>query len=108
MDTLATILDALDCETLIEVYRKWDGLAPGPLQKTLDLLAENPKDAKKFWLSANGLRGLQALRFKFYEVTSGQTPDEIKAETENRKKLESVLAQKSGMEIEAIAEALKI
>jgi len=108
MDTLATILDALECETLIEVYRKWDGLAPGPLQKTLDLLAENPKDAKKFWLSVNGLRGLQALLVKFYEVTSGQTPDEIKAETENRKKLESVLAQKSGMEIEAIADALKI
>ncbi len=108
MNTLGTILQELECDTLIEVFRKWDGLAPQVFEKTLFLLAENPTDAEKFWASVDGLRGLEAMRVKFYEISSGQTPDEIKSEDENRKKLAAFLAQKSAEEVATIVTALNL
>ncbi len=108
MNALATIQDKLECDSLIEVFRKWDGLSPDAMENTLSLLAESPGEAAKFWVHVDGLRGLESCRSKFYEVVSGQTPEEVKAEDESRKKLAAFLAQKSDVEVAKIVEALNL
>lgn len=108
MDVLATILDVLDCENLIEVFRKWDGMDPDVMKNTLQLLAESPTVADEFWPKVNGLKGLEAMQIKFYEVVSGRNPDEIAEEEENRKKLQNFLAEQSDEQVAKIVEAMNL
>lgn len=106
MDTLAKLIDLMKVETLIEVYQKWDGLNPYLMQKSLELLAENPTEAKEFWKHVNGLEGLKKLHTVFYAVVSGQTPEQIKEAQSHRKKLEAALLASSDQTINRLIEVL--
>jgi len=108
MNVLAKLLNEFKCDSLVSLCRKWDSLNPEIMEKTLRLVADNPKDADEFFKSVNGLNGLERLQDAFYRIISGYTPDEIREEEEARKKLEMVLKSKSAQEIITIVTALQL
>jgi len=108
MDVLARLLSSLQCETLLDVTRKWDGLSPEVLKTTLKVFAVNPPDADAFWPCVTGLAGLEIQHAAFHRLISGMNPDEIREDEEARKKLEIHLAARSTLEIAAIVKALNL
>ncbi len=107
MESFAHLLSSLECETLIEVFRKWDGLSPDVIQASTRLLAEDPAAADKFWPHVNGQAGLTALHAKFYEVVSGRTAEELASENASRKKIEAWFAGQNAETVAQIAAVIE-